>query len=136
MKKIISIVVSVLFGGHPALAQSNVTASHANRLVEHYRAYIGEADLFNSSGTRLTQPWQIIRQDRANFHRYGIRDSGDQSDSFFADPANRQSLEAMLRSGSMTREAAAMIVHGNVWVDVDIYSNQGTGRWIDVTVSD
>ncbi|MBB3387896.1 hypothetical protein FHT82_000616 [Rhizobium sp. BK275] len=29
-----------------------------------------------------------------------------------------------------------MIVHGNVWVDVEIYGSQGTGRWIDVTVSD
>lgn len=42
----------------------------------------------------------------------------------------------MLRNGTMTREAAAMIVHGNVWVDVEIYGSQGTGRWIDVTVSD
>jgi hypothetical protein len=118
------------------LAQSSVTGTHTNRPIEHYRAYIGEADLFNSKGTRLTQPWQIIRQDRANFHQYGIRDNDDQSDSFFADPANRQSLEVMLRNGTMTREAAAMIVQGNVWIDVDIYGSQGTGRWIDVTVSD
>ena len=95
MKKLISIAVSMLFVGAPVLAQSSVTATHTNRPIEHYRAYIGEADLFNSKGTRLTQPWQIIRQDRANFHQYGIRDNDDQSDSFFADPANRQSLEVM-----------------------------------------
>ncbi|MBB2835961.1 UNVERIFIED_ORG: hypothetical protein GGD51_006149 [Rhizobium esperanzae] len=105
-------------------------------MIESYRAYIGEADLYNSKGARLTQPWQIIRQDRANFHQYGVRDRDDQSDSFFADPANRQALEQMLRNGSMTRDAANMIVRGNVWIDVDIYGGQGTGRWIDVTVSD
>ncbi|TCS01393.1 hypothetical protein EV281_106138 [Rhizobium sp. BK418] len=38
--------------------------------------------------------------------------------------------------GTMTRDAAAMIVHGNVWVDVEIYGSKGTRRWIDVTVSD
>ncbi|MBB3407247.1 hypothetical protein FHT87_001147 [Rhizobium sp. BK316] len=102
MKKLISIAVSVLLVGAPAFAQSNVTATHTNRPIEHYRAHIGEADLFNSKGTQLTQPWQITRQDRTNFHQYGIRDNDDQSDSFFADPANRQSLEAMLRNGTMT----------------------------------
>lgn len=136
MKNLSLIVAAALLVGTPVLAQSSVTATHTNRLIDHYRAYIGQADLFNSSGTRLTQPWQIIRQDRANFHQYGIRDQDDQSDSFFADPANRQALEAMLRNGTMTREAATMIVHGNVWVDVNIYGREGTGRWIDVTVSD
>ncbi|MBB3387897.1 hypothetical protein FHT82_000617 [Rhizobium sp. BK275] len=48
MKKLISIAVSVLLVGAPAFAQSNVTATHTNRPIEHYRAYIGEADLFNS----------------------------------------------------------------------------------------
>ncbi|MGB8287205.1 hypothetical protein ELI13_31475 [Rhizobium ruizarguesonis] len=111
-----------------AHAQARVTATHRNGLVESYRAFIGEADLFNSSGTRLTQAWQIIRQDRANFHQYGVRDRDDETDSFFADPVNRQALEQMLRNG--------MIVRGNVWIDVDIYVSQGAGRWIDVPVSD
>ncbi|WP_050573716.1 hypothetical protein [Rhizobium leguminosarum] len=119
-----------------AHAQARVTATHRNGLVESYRAYIGDADLFNSNGARLTQPWQIIRQDRANFHQYGVRDRGDETDSFFADPVNRQALEQMLRNGTMTRDAANMIVRGNVWIDVDIYGSQGAGRWIDVSVSD
>ncbi|OWV99991.1 hypothetical protein [Rhizobium sp. R693] len=136
MKKLISLVAVAAFIAAPAFAQSSVRANHTNRVIESYRAYSGEADLFNSNGVRLTQPWQIIRQDRANFHQYGIRDRDDGSDSFFADPANRQALEAMLRNGTMTRDAANMIVRGNVWIDVDIYGSQGSGRWIDVTVSD
>lgn len=122
--------------GEPVHAQSSVTATHSDRLIESYRAYIGQGDVFNSNGARLTQPWQIIRQDRANYHQFHRRDRGDESDSFFADAANRQALETMLRNGTMTSEAADMIVNGDVWIDVSIYGSQGRGRWIDVTVSD
>ncbi|MGO8126259.1 hypothetical protein [Rhizobium ruizarguesonis] len=136
MQKLFLILFGVVAMSGIAHAQARVTATHRNGLVESYRAYIGEADLFNSSGTRLTQAWQIIRQDRANFHQYGVRDRDDETDSFFADPVNRQALEQMLRNGTMTRDAANMIVRGNVWIDVDIYGSQGAGRWIDVSVSD
>ncbi|PZM08079.1 hypothetical protein [Rhizobium tubonense] len=136
MRKLLFILISAATLAGSANAQSSVKANHRNQLIESYRAFIGEADLFNSSGTRLTQPWQIIRQDRANFHEFGVRDRDDETDSFFADAANRQALELMLRSGTMTRDAANMIVRGNVWVDVDIYGSQGSGRWIDVTVRD
>ncbi|WP_425374181.1 hypothetical protein [Neorhizobium lilium] len=117
-------------------AQSSVTAVHSDKLIERYRAYIGKSDLFNSSGVRLTQPWQIIRQDRANFYVYGRRDKADEADEFFADKGNREALENMLRNGRMTSEAATMIVNGDVWIDVGIYGSGATGRWIDVTVSD
>ncbi|MGB8291081.1 MULTISPECIES: hypothetical protein [Rhizobium] len=136
MQKLLLILFGVASMSGTAHAQARVTATHRNGLVESYRAYIGEADLFNSNGARLTQPWQIIRQDRANFHQYGVRDRDDETDSFFADPVNRQALEQMLRNGTMTRDAANMIVRGNVWIDVDIYGSQGAGRWIDVSVSD
>ncbi|TBD75924.1 hypothetical protein [Rhizobium ruizarguesonis] len=136
MQKLLLILSGVAAMSGIAHAQARVTATHRNGLVESYRAYIGDADLFNSNGARLTQPWQIIRQDRANFHQYGVRDRDDETDSFFADPVNRQALEQMLRNGTMTRDAANMIVRGNVWINVDIYGSQGAGRWIDVSVSD
>ncbi|MDM9624547.1 hypothetical protein QTL95_01475 [Rhizobium sp. S152] len=136
MKKLLLILCATVATTGSVHAQARVTATHRNGLIESYRAYIGQADLFNSNGVRLTQPWQIIRQDRANFHQYGVRDRDDESDSFFGDPVNRQALEQMLRNGTMTRDAANMIVRGNVWIDVDIYGGQGTGRWIDVSVSD
>ncbi|TWF53315.1 hypothetical protein [Neorhizobium alkalisoli] len=137
-----SFVTSAVFGfsfglsALSALAQSSVTVEHSNGLIESYRAYIGRDDLFNSSGVRLTKPWQIIRQDRANFYVYGIRDRDDEADTFFADAANRQALEVMLRNGSMSGEAARMIVQGGVWIDVEIYGRGSSGRWINVTVRD
>src|SRR3954471_13741890 len=58
-----------------AAAQSSIQmAPQSGYLLEEYVTYIGDFDLRNSSSVRLTQPWAIIRQDRANFHRYGQRD--------------------------------------------------------------
>ena len=57
----------------------------AQQLLESYTAFISTNDLYNSNGQRLRQPWQIIRQDRANYHRFGTGDPQDQWDSFFGD---------------------------------------------------
>lgn len=141
LRRILSLMtgLSILMSGplmQTASAQSSVTAVQSDRLIDRYRAYIGPADLVNSNGVRLTQPWQVIRQDRANFYQYKVRDRGDEPDTFFSDVKNRQALEAMLSNGHMTAEAANMIMRGDVWVDVAIYGRGDTGTWIDVKVSD
>ncbi|MDE1992168.1 MAG: hypothetical protein KGI75_06670 [Rhizobiaceae bacterium] len=120
----------------PAMAQSTITRDKSAHLIESYRAYIGRDDLYNSNGVRLTEPWQIIRQDRANYHVYNRRDRGDQGDSFFSQAANRQGLESMLQDGSIDNDAGNLIVRGNVWIQVDIYGRGDTGEWVDVHVSD
>ncbi len=79
-----------LMGSQPGFAQGP--------LLDEYVAYLGEDDHYNSRGKRLTEPWQIIRQDRANFHRFGIRDRGDQGDSFFSSMQNRARMERMIIS--------------------------------------
>ncbi|MCS4089910.1 PAN domain-containing protein [Rhizobium sp. BK176] len=117
------------------LPRSSVTTTPgADRIIARYRAYIGDSDLYNSRGDRLTKPWQIIRQDLANFHQFGFRDRGDQSDGLFSDPINREDLEAMVRNGSISASAARMIVIGNVWVNVNVHDSVGRGRWLDVRV--
>ena len=104
-------------------------------LLEEYVAYIGGSDLVNSSGERLTQPWAIIRQDRANFHRFGQRDSLDQGDSFFASAGNGAIMERLLRNGSISPAAARAIINGDVMIRVSIYGQGGVGhrsmlRWV------
>jgi hypothetical protein len=136
MKKFAIVSLISLVSALPALAQSSVTRAQPSGLIETYRAYIGRDDLRNSNGTRLTQPWQIIRQDRANFYVYGLRDRGDQDDIYFSSKDNRAALEAMLANGSMSREAANMILNGDVWIEVKIYGHGNIGDRIDVTVSD
>ncbi|WP_112313208.1 hypothetical protein [Pseudogemmobacter bohemicus] len=106
----------------------------AQELLEEYTAYIGPADLVNSKGKRLTQPWQILRQDRANFHKFGKGDPGDEWDSFFGDVKNRDAMEKMLMGGTMSKGARQAIVNGGAVVVVQIWGRGGTGNFITVDV--
>ena len=91
--------------------------------VESYCATLGEDDHFASDGYRLDNAAAIIRQDRANFHKFGVRDPSDENDSIFRSVANRARLEAMLRNGSIDRAAERAIVRGTPDICVDIYED-------------
>lgn len=106
----------------------------AQQLLEEYTAYIGPADLVNSKGKRLTQPWQILRQDRANFHKFGKGDPGDEWDSFFGDVKNRDAMEKMLMGGTITKGAHRAIVNGGAVVHVQIWGRGNTGSYISVDI--
>ncbi|WP_411035747.1 hypothetical protein [Shinella sp. BYT-45] len=108
-------------------------AAHADELLESYSAYIGQDDLYNSSNERLTQPWQVIRQDRANVHRFGIRQPGDDIDGFFASPRNRDLAERMIRHGRIEGDAARRLLDGDVRVHVEIWRGAG-GDYINISV--
>lgn len=118
------LVLALLLASSPALA---------DRLVESYVARLGANDHFNSSGGRLTSPALIIRQDRANFHKFGLRDPEDQSDSFFRNANNRELLEQFLARGRTTPDAYRMIVNGQPLIRVNIYRTRG-GDYVDVDV--
>lgn len=109
--------------------------SFADELIGEYNAYIGEDDLYNSNGQRLTQPWQIIRQDRANFYKFGISQDGDEADPFFESQRNREAAERMIREGSMTRDARRMLLQGDVMIHVEIYGRGDVGDFINITVN-
>ncbi|WP_427023046.1 hypothetical protein ACP4J4_10415 [Aureimonas ureilytica] len=128
------IIVLALTAG--AAAQSGVLLRQrpAVDLIESYVAFIGPDDLFNSSGQPLTRPWQVIRQDRANFHAYGRRDPGDQSDSFFSSQANRAELEGMLARGSISPAAAYRVMRGGTFVHVQIFGRGDVGAFVQVDV--
>jgi hypothetical protein len=109
------------------------TPSRAQQLIESYRAFLSEQDHFNSNGQRLTSAAAIIRQDRANFHRFGIRDPQDENDRFFADAHNRDALERMLEHGRADPGVISRIVNGTVLIRVDIYRDPD-GPFIRVTL--
>ena len=111
------------------------TGAHAQDLIGSYVAYIGQPDLYNSKGDRLTQPWQILRQDRANFHRFGISQSGDEFDPFFGSISNRKIMERMVKNGSIDPQAAKRLVDGGSVVFLRIFGNGNTGTSVKVTVA-
>lgn len=110
-------------------------AAQADELIGAYVAYIGKQDLHNSKGARLHEPWQVLRQDRANFHRYGISQAGDEWDPFFGSIDNRAAMEQMVMSGTINARAAKNLVDGGATVFVRIYGRGSLGTSVQVTVS-
>ena len=102
-----------------SLIQAQPTVAQELRAV--YAAWIGTDDLYNSRGQRLTEPWQILRQDRANFHRFGIRQRGDEWDPIFHAQAARDQFERLIRAGRIEPRARRMIVNGHAMVYVEVW---------------
>ncbi len=101
----------------------------ARQPMDSYCATLSARDHFNSNGQRLTTAAAIIRQDRANYHKFRRRDSGDQGDSFFSLQANRARLEALIAEGSSDPGVLRRIVNGEPRICVDIWND-----YVNVTV--
>jgi hypothetical protein len=106
-----------------ALALSLVLSTPAmgQELLARYAAFIGEADLHNSLGQRLSEPWQVLRQDRANFHRFGIRQFADEWDPIFLSMDARAQFERLLQAGRIDPRARQMIMAGGAVVFIEVH---------------
>lgn len=112
-----------------------VPIAQAQEVIDEYSAYISQNDLYNSNGDRLRQPWQIIRQDRANVHRYGMADADDEGDYYFDNANNRALLESLVAEGGMSRAAARAIVQGDVWIYVQVFGWGDRATHVSVDVN-
>lgn len=121
---LVVIITAIIFASYPAQAQ---------QLLESYVALLSERDHFNSNGQRLTTAAAIIRQDRANYHRFGIRDAEDEDDKFFADDGNRSILERLLEHGRAEPGVIYRIVNGTPLVRVEVWQGNN-GAFIVVTL--
>jgi hypothetical protein len=99
-----------------------VEAQILGEYTETYTARLSPADHYNSNGVRLHSAAAIIRQDRANYYVYRIRDNEDEPDSFFSVKSNRARMEQMLDNGRATPDAVNKIVNETPLIRVDIYS--------------
>ncbi|WP_118778596.1 hypothetical protein [Neisseria lactamica] len=117
-----------LFG---ILLSANVLASD---YLCSYQARISNDDKFNSSGNYIATQYSrnvvaaIIRQERANFHKFGVRDDEDQGDCVFASKENRARLERWLASGQISANTIRRIVDGTPLIYVDVYRNRVSVR--------
>ena len=132
---ILGIAALALVSTSPLLAQSSMRSAKDWDVIDSYVAYIGQNDIYNSSGDRLTKPWQVIRQDRANFHRFGLRDDLDQDDTFFDDAANRETMETMLANGDISDGAAKDVLSGGALILVEVLGRDGIGHAVRVTTA-
>lgn len=109
------------------------SAASAQQLIGSYTARLSAQDHFNSRGARLNSAAAIIRQDRANFHEFGVTDEEDWSDEFFVLKRNRDLLERYLANGRADPGVLNAIVNGTPLIRVDIYRDGG-GHFIRVTL--
>src|ERR1700723_1364897 len=112
------LITAILSAGPVRDAQGQVMGN----FIESYTARLSPRDHYNRNGVRLTSAAAIIRQDRANFYVYGLRDSEDEPDSYFSGKGNRARLEEMLENGRTTPDAISRIVNGTPLIRVDIYA--------------
>ena len=116
-----------------AVALLAAPQAHAQQLISSYVALLSQADHFNSNGQRLTTAAEVIRQDRANYHRFGIRDGADQNDPYFGDMNNRAALENMINRGGTSAAVQQRIINSTPLVQVDIY-RAGGNDYVFITI--
>jgi hypothetical protein len=78
---------------------------------------------------------QAASVNRANFHRFGLRNRGDEDDKFFADEGNRAALERLLEHGRAEPGVISRIVNGTPLVRVEVWQGNA-GPFIVVTLVD
>ena len=85
---------------------------------------ITAVDRVNSSGKKLTDVAAILQQDRANYHRFGRADAGDDGDVSFASAEARARIPAMLKAGSVEADAAQAMLRASPRICVAVYGTR------------
>jgi hypothetical protein len=101
-------------------------------IVASYKAHLSSQDHFSSNGSRLSNAAAIIRQDRANYHKFGLRDAQDQSDDFFSNATNREALEQMLKRENISPGLSEAIINGRPFVIVKVIRKSTGSYYIQV----
>lgn len=92
-------------------------------VITSYTARISANDRVNSDGTRLKSVADIIRQDRANVHKFDMVDADDEVDDFFKDTKNRERIPAMLKRGHIDKATKNAILNESPLISVTVYRN-------------
>ncbi|RUX26081.1 hypothetical protein EOA23_19300 [Mesorhizobium sp. M2A.F.Ca.ET.042.01.1.1] len=99
-------------------------SARADDMLGSYVARISDRDHRASDGYPLSSAAQVVRQDRANWHKFHRRDSDDQGDPWFRSDGSRADLQRMLeRGGAMSSATRRAIVNGEPLIEVDVYSD-------------
>ncbi len=109
-----------------ALTETSTAQPLADEPLAWYEAYIGVQDLYNSRGVRLTSAAQVLRQDRANVHRFGIWQVGDQLDPIFDTIENRDVMTRVMERNGLDPQVARAIMRGDVMVYVEVWGHGNT----------
>lgn len=105
-----------------AMLAAATAAAQADQLLGSYIARISDNDHFASDGYPLDTAAQMVRQDRANWHKFGRGDAEDMDDPWFGSTSARARLERMLnQSGAMSQATRRAIANGEPVVEVQVF---------------
>jgi murein tripeptide amidase MpaA len=111
-------------------AMVGATAASADEFLGSYVARITDHDKQASDGYALDTAAQMVRQDRANFHKFHDTDPDDENDVWFRTNDQRARLERMLgQGGAMGASTRRAISNGEPLIQVDVYRNH-----VEVTI--
>jgi hypothetical protein len=102
---------------------ANAGAKPSGAPLAEYMCQIGDEDLHNSAGTRLTKVSDILAMDRANYHKFKIRHRRDlQDETFFATPANREIFSRV--PVTIPKDLADWALKGGAILKVTVYADR------------
>ena len=114
----------VIVSGGLIAALAATGAASADQPLGSYVARISPQDHHASDGYALDTAPQMVRQDRANWHKFGSGDPQDQDDPWFTSTSARARLERMAGApGAMNGATRNAIANGTPVIQVDVYRN-------------
>jgi len=122
--KTAAVALGMAFASHAAVAQEQIGA---------FTVFIGKSDLTNAKGAALSEPWKVLRRDRANYHRFGVSQPGDQWDPYFGNSQSRKTLQTLVANGNIGPKAAKRLRNGG-FILVRVFGQDGTPTAIRVSV--
>ncbi|MBX3529153.1 MAG: hypothetical protein KF849_00995 [Rhizobiaceae bacterium] len=106
-----------------ALLAAAIPAS-ADTLLGSYIARLSDNDHYASDGYKLDTAAQVVRQDRANWHRFNRGDAEDEDDPWFGSADARARYESLLnKSGAIDQATRRAILGGEPVIEVQVYRN-------------
>lgn len=105
----------------------------AQEQIGAFTAFIGKSDMTNDKGATLSEPWMVLRQDRANFHRFGVSQPGDQWDPFFGSSQSRKSIQSLIARGKVDPKATKRLRSGGI-ILVQVLGQGGKPSAINISV--
>jgi hypothetical protein len=101
-----------------------IGSAAADEYLGSYQARISDNDHQASDGYQLDSAAQMVRQDRANWHKFGSGDAEDEDDPWFRSTSARARFEKLLqKGGAMSSATKRAIVNGEPVVEVEVYRN-------------
>ncbi len=102
---------------------AGASGASAQNVTDSYCTQISDNDKFASDGFKLTDAASIIRQDRANYHKFKMRDQHDEGDRTFRTAEARSRIPGLLDNGGTDPSVFRAIVRSNPYICVDVYRN-------------